>query len=90
MAPTPARSTKQAGGDLNHDGKPDLGRRDVVSADVSVLLGKGDGSFQTASPSAPVLPISVAAGDLNLTGSLILAVAFNKWPRWEGLTARKR
>src|SRR5437773_6767339 len=35
-------------GDFNRDGKPDLVVANQFSADVSVLLGKGDGTFQTA------------------------------------------
>jgi len=67
-----------AAGDLNRDGKPDLVVANVVSADVSVLFGNGDGSFQKAiNSSAPVLPISVAVGDLNLDGKLDLAVVNN-------------
>src|SRR5690349_11514399 len=35
-------------GDLNHDGIPDLVVANHNSNDVSVLLGKGDGTYQPA------------------------------------------
>ena len=35
-------------GDLNGDGKPDLAVADAGANEVTVLLGKGDGTFQAA------------------------------------------
>lgn len=62
-------------GDLNNDKKLDL----VVSAaknnSISVLLGKGDGQFATASSTTvPHPPHEIAVGDVNLDGKLDLAV----------------
>jgi hypothetical protein len=63
-------------GDFNHDGRLDLATANTTSNDVSVLLGKGDGSFQ-----GPVVyavgtgPVSLVAGDLNGDGVLDLATA---------------
>jgi len=37
-----------ATGDINHDGHPDFAITDPVSAQVGVLLGNGDGTFQSA------------------------------------------
>ncbi len=57
--------------DFNKDGKLDLVTANSISNNISLLLGKGDGSFQTAvnfpleSASAP---ISIAVGDFNKDG----------------------
>src|SRR5690349_21472181 len=53
-------------GDFNGDGKTDLAVANYHSANVSVLLGKGDGSFQSATNySAGTNPNSVSVGDFN-------------------------
>jgi hypothetical protein len=68
-----------ATGDLNGDGDPDLAVANGFSNNVSVLLGNGDGSFQSAANyNAGVEPSSVAIGDLNGDGDPDLAVA-NEW-----------
>jgi sigma-B regulation protein RsbU (phosphoserine phosphatase) len=60
-------------GDFNGDGVPDLAVADDRS--VSVLLGRGDGSFQPARIfSAGLSPAAVAVGDFNGDGRLDLAV----------------
>src|SRR5262249_53714998 len=62
--------------DLNGDGKMDVVTANFGSNDVSVLLGKGDGTFQGAQDyPAGNNPHSVAIGDLNGDGKLDLAVA---------------
>src|SRR5258707_1496 len=51
-------------GDFNGDGKPDLAVANANNERVSVLLGNGDGTFQTAQNfSAGFNPCSVAVGD---------------------------
>jgi FG-GAP-like repeat/FG-GAP repeat len=75
-------------GDFNSDGKLDLavanqGSYDptgtLTNAGVSVLLGKGDGTFQAAvNYGAGAAPVSVVAGDFNGDGKLDLAVANNR------------
>jgi hypothetical protein len=65
-------------GDLNRDGEPDLAVANYGSSadSVSVLLGRGDGSFGPAANIAlGTGPSSVAIGDLNGDGIPDLAVA---------------
>jgi predicted NUDIX family NTP pyrophosphohydrolase len=69
---TGKRPVSLAIADLNGDSKPD-----VVTANgtVSVLLNRGDGSFQAKRDYATTGAISVAIGDLNGDGKLDLATA---------------
>jgi len=61
--------------DVNGDGKPDLITANSSSNDVSVLLGKGDGTFAPATNfAAGTAPSSVAVGDFNGDGKADLAV----------------
>jgi hypothetical protein len=64
-------------GDFNNDGNVDLAVTNLLSANVTILLGNGRGEF-TAGPQFPTtdsFPYQVAAGDFNLDGKQDLAVA---------------
>jgi len=61
--------------DFNHDGKLDLATADFTSQDVSILLGKGDGTFRRAHQFSTTLgPSALAVGDFNGDGNLDIAV----------------
>ena len=64
-----------ATGDFNGDGKADLVTANYGSNNVSVLLGNGDGTFQSAVNYAVSYPYSVAVGDFNGDGKLDLVTA---------------
>ena len=65
-------------GDFNGDGIPDLAvsNGEVSGQTVNVMLGNGDGTFQSPVP-YQVLdgPMGIASGDFNADGKLDLAVA---------------
>ena len=67
-----------ASGDFNGDGKLDLAVANVTGGTVSIMKGKGDGTFQkqTQYP-AGYGPIAVAVGDFNEDGKLDLVVVNN-------------
>lgn len=63
-------------GDLNGDGKPDVATANTRASSVSVLLNKGDGSFQGQLELVVGNdPVSIAIGDLNGDGRPDLATA---------------
>jgi len=78
--PTGAIISSPAMGDFNGDGIPDLAVTNYTDLDgsgtVTTLLGNGDGTFRTASASAPTGPGpgNIAVGDFNGDGVLDLAV----------------
>ena len=62
--------------DFNHDGNLDLASADFTSLDVSILLGKGDGTFRRAHQFSTTLgPSALAVGDFNGDGKPDIAVA---------------
>jgi hypothetical protein len=65
-----------ATGDFNGDGKLDLAVTDEAGNTVSILLGKGDGTFEA--PMTEVVgnaPVAMVAGDFNNDGKLDIATA---------------
>jgi hypothetical protein len=63
-------------GDFNGDGKLDIAVANTDSNTVSILLGKGDGTFQPALNIATgYRPQSLAVGDLNGDGKLDIVTA---------------
>ena len=63
-------------GDFNGDGRPDLATANAGASTVSILLGRGDGTFQAASDvGVGEAPVSVTVGDFNGDGRLDLATA---------------
>ena len=67
--------------DFNNDGRLDLATCNTGSSSVNVLLGNGNGTFQSPLPSAAgVNPRSIAVGDFNADGKLDLAaVSGDSW-----------
>ena len=64
------------GGGLNGDGRTDLAVANYGSGDVSVLLGRGDGTFRDqVRYAAGTGPSALVAGDFNGDGRTDLAVA---------------
>ena len=62
-------------GDFNKDDKLDVAVTNASNNNVSVLLGKGDGTFQSpVSYTTGSLPDAIAAADLNADGKLDLVV----------------
>jgi len=60
--------------DYNADGKLDIAVADSGGG-VNLLLGNGNGTFQTASVYEPTFPYLLVAGDFNNDGAIDLAVA---------------
>ncbi|MBV8555317.1 MAG: VCBS repeat-containing protein, partial [Planctomycetaceae bacterium] len=76
-APNPVgiNPVSSVSGDFNRDGALDVVTADEGSNDVTILLGNGDGTFQTPRTfPAGVDPIAVTADDFNGDGRLDLAV----------------
>lgn len=75
----PTGGQYQTAGDFNGDGRPDLA---VAGLDVEILLGTGDGNFQTGAK-YPVaagfagIPQSIIKGDFNGDGKIDLAMSLN-------------
>jgi FG-GAP-like repeat len=73
MAPHPVVTA-----DFNGDGKLDIAVANSGSGDVSILIGKGDGTFQGAAnyDAGVANPLALSRGDFNNDGKPDLAVFF--------------
>src|SRR5712671_3846992 len=67
--------TSVAAGDFNDDGVADLAVGNYELNSISVLLGKGGGTFQAPVNYATSRPTFIATGDFNRDGAPDLAVA---------------
>jgi hypothetical protein len=75
--PTNQGSSSITSGDFNGDGKLDLATANTSGGDISILLDKDDGAFQTALSveyGTRCNPMNVASGDFNKDGKADLAV----------------
>jgi hypothetical protein len=76
-----------AAGDLDGDGRLDLATANELSADVSLLIGVGDGTFEPAVSLDPGgRPLAVAVADLDGNGALDLAVTLYDFVSGAALT----
>jgi hypothetical protein len=81
-----ARPNDVKAADFNNDGHLDLVTANVISNNVSVLLGNADGTFQPARNSlTSAYPLSLAVGDFNRDGKLDVATANDYVPGNDGV-----
>ena len=75
--PVGSQPAAMAAGDFNGDGIQDLAVANSGSNSLTILLGNGDGTFNTSAPTLPTgsQPGGIIAADFNADGKLDLAVA---------------
>ncbi len=69
----PPNPTDIVAADFNNDGRTDLAVTDPNQNEVDILLGNGDGTFQSSTITVPD-PWAIAAGDFTGNGQVDLAV----------------
>jgi len=72
--PAGQRPYQVAAANLTNSGNLDLAVANYLTSEVSILLGKGDGTFQKAKRFSVSTPIGIAAGDFNGDGKTDLAI----------------
>jgi hypothetical protein len=78
-------------GDFNADGKSDLAVANFDSKNVSILMGNGNGTFQSAvNYGTGKQPFSVTVGDFNSDGKTILPLPTTKRYRQHIAGQRRR
>ncbi len=75
--PQGSGATSIVAADFNDDGRTDLAITDAGLNEVSILMGNGDGTFQTSTIALPTGsgPYAIAAGEFTGDGQIDLAVA---------------
>ena len=75
VLPQGSRATSIVTADFNNDGRTDLAVADPFLSEVTILLGNGDGTFQSSTIAVPGGPYAIVAGDFTGNGRVDLAVA---------------
>ena len=72
--PAGQRPYQVAAANFTNSGNLDLAVANYLTSEVSILLGKGDGTFQKAKRFSVSTPIGIAVGDFNGDGKTDLAI----------------
>ena len=72
--PPGSGATSIIAADFNNDGRTDLAITDSALNKVSILLGNGDGTFQSSTIDVPGGPAAIVAGDFTGGGQVDLAI----------------
>ena len=72
--PQGSGATSIVAADFNNDGRTDLAVTDTNLDEVTILLGNGDGTFQSSTIPVPGGPFAIVAGDFTGNGQTDLAV----------------
>jgi hypothetical protein len=81
--PSGGALTDVAVGDFNNDGREDLAMTEQIGGIVTVALGRGDGSFEAAGGTPPMIsdfPESIVVADFNADGKEDLAIGGSTSP----------
>jgi hypothetical protein len=80
-----------ASADFNGDGKPDIAVANYNSNNVSILLGNGNGTFQTAvNYGVANGPFTVVVGDINGDGKADVITSNQKQQQCQRITGERQ